>query len=193
MTDEISKGTAQGLMDYLESLIDKGRAPKGSVRLLITAVKAILTKTEGEDAWPKVKILELDTEDTMSRFKNLTLGSYREESYITYQSRFSKAIDWYQTFLANPGWVPKTRERSNKISQQQPSTKRVEKNINVNKQSHAESNESGDVLSVVGPANVIAYPFPLKNGKIAQMLLPEGIESSDVDRMTAFLKALVID
>lgn len=194
MTDDISKGTAKGLIDYLESLIDRGRAPKGSVRLLITATKTILGKTEGEENWTQTKVLEVDTEDVIDRFKNLTLGSYREESYATYQSRLSRAINWYRTFLANPGWVPKTRGQGG----QKETAKKGSNSVNPRTDSRSSAvalagpGVKDDVPPILPELDTITYPFPLKNGGIARIALPNGIDLSDVDRMSAFLRALVV-
>jgi len=98
--------TAKGLIDYLDSLVDKGRLRAGVVAPLKTALIKVLEKTEG-DNWGKVDVIKLDVADAIARFKNLTLGVYTDASYRAYELRTMRTIKWYENFLANPGWFPK--------------------------------------------------------------------------------------
>src|SRR5882672_3109155 len=111
MTENIGNGTAQGAVDFLNSLVEKGRSRVGVIAPLKGALTKILEKTEGED-WESVDVTKLDVDDALARFKNLTLGTYTDASYRAYELRAKRAIDWYKHFLANPGWFPKESTRS---------------------------------------------------------------------------------
>src|ERR1700738_715393 len=106
MTDHIGSGTAQGVIDYLDSLVEKGRSRPSVINPLKTAVTKVLQATESEESWGAIDVTSLDISDVISRFKNKTLSQYTAASYDAYQSRMVRAIGWYKNFLANPGWVP---------------------------------------------------------------------------------------
>lgn len=42
-------------------------------------------------------------------------------------------------------------------------------------------------------SSLIAYPFPLKSGQIAQLNLPTQLEHEDAERLIQFVRALVFD
>lgn len=189
MTDHIGSGTAQGVIDYLDSLVEKGRSRPGVVNPLKTAVTKVLQATEGDESWRVVDVTSLDISDVISRFKNKTLSQYTPASYDAYQSRMVRAIGWYKNFLANPGWVPAQNARSSSSSD-------AKKHTNATEQ-HKASVQVKDTPSPPPQAaqeiDSIPYPFPLENGKLARFYVPTGMTKSDVDRIAGFLNALVIE
>jgi len=190
MTDHIGSGTAKGVIDYLDSLVEKGRSRPGVVNPLKTAVTKVLQTTEGEASWGAVDVTALEVSDVISRFKNKTLSQYTAASYDAYQSRMVRAIGWYKNFLANPGWVPTQNASRSSASQD------IKKQANASEQRKAPTATKGG-LSVIqqGPQEIdsIPYPFPLENGKLARFYVPTGMTKSDVDRIAGFLNALVIE
>jgi hypothetical protein len=42
-------------------------------------------------------------------------------------------------------------------------------------------------------SSLIAYPFPLKSGQMAQLNLPTQLDREDADRLTHFIRALVLE
>lgn len=196
MSESMGSNTASGLIDYLDSLVSKGRSRPGIVSPLKTAVTKVLEKTEGE-RWTAVDMTKIELDDVMARFKNLTMGDYNEASYQAYEARVKRALGWYMNFLENPGWFPKerqrTREANNKGSQ---SDKRIDG------QEHDMKNRSVGVttrsISVASSTEAtksdeIAYPFPLANGETARIFMPKGVTKADIKRLAVFLEALVIE
>jgi hypothetical protein len=41
-------------------------------------------------------------------------------------------------------------------------------------------------------ASFVAYPFPLRSGEIARLHLPPRLDADDAERLTAFIRALVV-
>lgn len=191
MTESIGSSTANGLIDYLDSLVAKGRSRPGVVSPLKTAVTKVLEKTEGEH-WASVNVIKLDIDDAMARFKNLTMGDYNEASYQAYEARVKRAVSWYKNFLNNPGWFPKARQRA---------TSKTHTDTPVSQQESSSDRETPSVSRTISVASSteamksdeIAYPFPLSNGETARIFMPKNVTSADIKRLTGFLEALVIE
>lgn len=202
MTEQLGSGNAKGLVDYLDSLVSKGRTRSGVVVPLKTALVKVLEKTEGED-WEDVDVIKLDVVDAISRFKNFTLGNYTDASYRAYELRMKRAIKWYESFLQNPGWYPKESIRTPKIlsgngkpDSQQSVTEstNVQTSVNIKYTDIPKLSQNTVSLALEAPKiDVIAYPFPLSNGETARIYMPKGISKSDVSRLSGFLEALVIE
>jgi hypothetical protein len=190
MTDNIGSGTAQGVIDYLDSLVEKGRSRSGVVIPLKTAVTKVLQTTEGGASWGAVDVTTLDISDVMSRFKNKTLSQYTPASYDAYQSRMVRAIGWYKNFLANPGWVPAQSMARNGSS---TTSKKPTGMPELGRTPVLSANDAPAAAQPVQELDSIPYPFPLENGKLARFYVPSGMTKSDVDRIAGFLNALVIE
>lgn len=197
MTENLGNGTAKGLIDYLDSLVEKGRSRSGVVTPLKTAITKVLEKTEGDD-WEKVDVTKLDVDDAISRFKNLTLTTYTDASYRAYELRTKRAIKWYENFLENPGWYPKESMRTPRVDNGSSKlAQTAEKTQGASKKS-GKTDETSMSLDAPGShssapkIDAVAYPFPLANGEMARIFLPKGITTADVKRMSVYLEALVI-
>lgn len=189
MTTQIGSGTAQGLIEFLDQLVEKGRAASGSVNPLKTATRQVLSSVEGEDKWSEIDIRSLDVVDYIERFKNLTMGKYTAESYKTYQSRLSRAKEWYTTFLVNPGWTP---SKSSTLNKTKPSKKAEStEQLGVSRtevERHPERKPNS-----LSQGDLIAYPFPLLTGRIVNLYLPVDLKISDAKRIARFVESLSID
>ena len=192
MAGAIGSNTASGLIEYLDSLVVKGRSRPGVVGPLKTAITKVLEKTEG-DNWSDVNVTDLDIDDLMARFKNLTLGVYDSASYRAYESRIKRAAGWYRQFLVDPGWTPKSGDVREKDKAGVTAKKTAIKHP-----VGTDMPTKGNIITVASSTEAaksegIPYPFPLANGQIARIFMPSGLTVGDVERMTLFLKALVID
>lgn len=193
MTEQIGNGTVSGLMAYLDQAIEKGWAPEGAVLPLKTAVKQVFSIDEGVD-WEKAGARNVNLDDVFIRFSNKTLGKYSAQSLATYRSRVARALAWYESFLTNPGWTPKTRGAGRILGK---GTVKKEANITAIVAEPMESNvdtrpfPEKDVKPMV--PNLITYPFPLQSGELAYFYLPAKLTKGDADRMASFLATLVIE
>jgi hypothetical protein len=197
----IGSGTAKGLVEYLDSLVDRGRAPVGAITPLKTAFSKMLEAVEGKN-WGDTDIREFDFEDYTTRFANLTMGKYSDDSLRIYNGRVKKVVGWYLTFLSKPGWSPsfkssgaKTVPKEGKNAQKEQIQK-VEQNVehpapSVQNEtgSRAQDNNQGERPD----DGLISYPFPLATGKLVTLYLPIKLEQADADRIAGFLQTLVVD
>jgi len=201
--NKIGSGKAGGTIEYLDSLVAKGRATAGAVAPLKTAFSKVLETVDGEH-WEEVDVRSLDIDDYLTRFQNLTLGKYNEASYRAYRLRTQKAAEWYKNFLTQPGWTPTFGKQSKKKADKKltakanpnnNTTKEVKQSVenprpnnsNISDNSHQEELRSS-------PTNgLIAYPFPLSDNKLATLYLPTTLKSIDAQRLSAYLQALVVE
>jgi hypothetical protein len=192
MTDQIGSGTAQGLIEYLDQLVVKGKATPGSIVPLKSTLKQVLSTIDGEEDWKKVNIRELDTTDYIERFKNKTIGKYAAPSYPVYLSRINKIKEWYIKFLLDPGWTPKT-ETNGKLQRL-----KIKQSTSAERSSISEK-ENTDASKVEKPVNnnvlndLITYPFPLREGKIVYLSLPIDLTSVEAGRLSKFLDSVSVD
>lgn len=183
----IGPATPMGAIEFFDSLVKKGRSPSGVVSPLKSAVTKVLQKTEG-DSWGQTDLTALDIEDTMWRFKNLTLNEYSEGSYRTYEMRLKKAIEWYLKFRRNPGWIPPETAR-----QTVPQKPDAVSDTSVPRPGGGDLDASPVFRTSTRPiATALTYPFPLASGKIAELHIPTDVTASDIERMRNFLESLII-
>lgn len=105
-------GTAASAIKYLDYLIEKGRATNGAINPLKIAFTKVMETIDGKDGWQAVQVRNVDVDDYMNRFGNLTLGKYSSDSLTVYKSRVKKVVEWYIRFLDNPGWTPEIQRRN---------------------------------------------------------------------------------
>lgn len=198
MTEQIGSGTAKGLAEYLDSLVEKGRASQGAITPLKGTFTKVLKTVDG-DQWGNVNVREINVKDYSQRFGNLTLGKYSNDSLRIYESRIKKVVDWYLTFLSNPGWVPTFSRQSKKVASK---TRADNSKINKEKSSQEVHNretssderesERHEETKPTQSDGLVAFPFPLTNGKMATLYLPVGLEKNDADRIATFIQTLVV-
>lgn len=203
--NKIGSGQAGGVIEYLDSLVSKGRATTGAVAPLKTAFSKVLETVDGE-SWEEVDVRSLDIDDYLTRFQNLTLGKYNEASYRAYRLRTQKAAEWYKNFLTQPGWTPTFGKQTKKASDKKHTATKTRTSSAVESKearqpaenSPAQAAEAGDrthqnELRSSHTNGLIAYPFPLSDGKLATLYLPTALKSVDAQRLSAYLQALVFE
>lgn len=185
---DIASGNARGLLAFMDFMIDKGYGSAGAITPWKSAAKQVFSTVEGEH-FEELDVRELDIDEYMDRFQNRSIGKYSAESLRAYRQRFRKAVDAYRSYLSDPNWRPALKRNPKPKKGEEALAKKISR-----ASSSEPSSSSGEGTQLVPPrsASLIAYPFPLKNGQMAQLHLPaSGLESDDADRLTAFLRSLV--
>jgi hypothetical protein len=96
----IQSGTAEGLLQFLDWVVAKGYGPATAAGPQKSAVKQVLTVTEGDD-FGSLDIRSLDLDDLLSRFEVRALGDLKAESIGAYRNRFTRAVEAYREFLSS--------------------------------------------------------------------------------------------
>lgn len=183
---DIASGNVGGLLAFLDFMINKGYGTAGSINPWKSAVKQVFSTVEGDD-FEEFDVRSFDFDEYVERFQNRSIGKYSAESLRAYRQRSRKAIEAYRAYLADPNWRPApSRAPRPKTSSGEP-MKRAKHEIK------QEANDPPGSPPLPSPA-LITYPFPLKNGQMAQLHLPtKGLNREDADRLTHFIRALVFD
>lgn len=190
----IGDGKAKNVIEYLDTILDKGKATPGAISPLKISFTKVLQIVEGEN-WEETDIRTIDIQDYMNRFANLTMGRYSPESLTVYKSRVNKVLIWYKQFLDNPGWTPEIRRRSPKNK-----TKAYISTSNTSIKSRRDTTPMPLVdkihqqpIDSMDTDNRVSYPYPLLNGELIYLSLPRKLTKQDAKRIAAFVEGVAID
>ena len=188
-----TKATGRALADHWTWTISKGLMNPKTARALRRACESVLSVYED---WEDLDVRKLDVEDALTRFRNLKSRNFKPSSIPTYESRFQRAVASYLEYLDDPGgWKPKQRAPR---PQRPPKAARRK----TEPDEHGRYTDEEGVFRETVPdwltnqlpvSKLMDYPFPLRDGVIAHLLLPRDLSAKDVRRLTAFMETLVIE
>lgn len=185
-TENIGNGTSAGLVEYLDTIVEKGRGTPGAIQPLKTAFTKVVQEVDGTD-WGKKLVAEIDIDDYVSRFGNLTRGKYSDKSLSVYKSRVNRVVGWYLKFMDQAGWMPT-------LSARQPRKSAV-------KSPKAASNpgENGDDLPGNNEKDLVIKPgmhkieLALRVDAPVTLILPRDLMATEVATITAILNSLTMN
>jgi len=173
--------SARALIDHWSWAAQKGLMNRNTAGGLRSACSRVL-EALGED-WEQMNVAELDVEETLVRFQNLKKKDFRPQVLEEYKQRFRKAIRSYLDYLANPGsWKPTAQEK--------PTAS--QRNGRDRKSSAPLAQPLPSQPSPRHGSDEIEYPFPLRSGVMARLILPKDLSRDDVSRLSAFMGMLVV-
>jgi hypothetical protein len=195
-------GKAKSVIDYLENLVDKGKASAGAIGPLKIAFTKVMQTVDGK-SWKEVDVKTVDLEDYMTRFANLTMGKYSTYSLAAYKTRAGKALTWYLKFLETPGWTPSIQRRklAEKPKPKAEAPKPPTAPENVSEQPPvALTATTPTAAPQPAPATLpeassdrILYPYPLSDGQLIHISLPVKLSKLDAKRIGAFIDSIAVD
>jgi hypothetical protein len=172
---------AGSLVEHWSWAAEKGLMNRNTAAGFRSACARVL-EVLGDD-WEQSDISRLDVEELLLRFQNLKKKDFRPQVLETYKQRFRKALTSYLEYLENPGgWKPVNQERSaasqrnDRTAKRQPATNQV----------------ATPPPSMRTGTDEVEYPFPLRSGVMARLVLPRDLTREDVNRLTAFMSMLVV-
>lgn len=185
-------GKVKNALEYLDNLIEKGKSTKGAITPLKIAFTKVMQIVDG-DNWENTEVKNIDVEDYLSRFANLTMGKYSSGSLTVYKSRVNKVVDWYTQFLDKPGWTPDVQRRN-----RAPKTdaKKKSQSISVTESQtttpSVTPNTPQSMASIANTSNRILYPYPLLDGQLVHISLPVKLFKEDAKRIGVFIESIAI-
>jgi hypothetical protein len=168
----------------------------GAMRAACSQVLGVL------DNWQTVNVTELDVDDVLKRFKTLRYSDFKPESLETYDQRFRQALRSYLAYVQDPGkWRFSTRDRAVTASKNgggRAKAKQTPESTDEDDGTEADSTPRLGFRSLTprderldGGRNT--YPFPLRAGFTAQLVLPPDLKASEVKRLSTFMSTLVAE
>lgn len=185
-------GKAKNVLEYLDNLIEKGKATKGAIAPLKVAFTQVIRVVDG-DSWEETVVKSIDVEDYMARFANLTMGKYSSDSLTVYKSRVNKVVSWYTQFLDKPGWTPDVQKRNRAPKAVIASKQKIETTQPASVQASSQSGAPQSMPEIANTPGRILYPYPLLDGQLIHISLPIKLMKSDARRIAAFIESIAID
>src|SRR5680860_65682 len=168
-------GTGTGLSEHWNWAAKRGLMNDNTAGALRSACTQVLAV---EENWESLDVRRLDVDDFINRFENLRKKDFTPQSLATYGSRFRRAVKSYLDYLDNPkSWRFEGRERT------------TQRERNLQRQSALKPVETSSAESV----EMVAYPFPVRAGVMAEIVLPADLRSSEAKRLAALLESVAID
>lgn len=187
MAGLIGTKTPAGLFEFCDAMISQGYVTAGAADPWKTATKKVLGAVYGEEEFEKLDLSTLDLDDAVARFRTKTLGSYKEDSITAYGRRMKNAVEAYLAYVDH-GKTPEARKARPAAA---PKAKATEKPKSAVKPAGQQQAVLAEPLSPAAPqGQLIAFPFPLKSGEMAELRLPRELQPEDADRLTAFVNVL---
>jgi len=173
--------TGKDFIEFWSWASDKGGMNKNTANSLATAVKQVIYI---EENWQTIDVNSLDVNKLLLRFQNARKKEFTPESLHVYERRFKQALGLFLDYQRDPvNW---------KYKSQASNTRKT----NMMKHRNLRSPESdGDSFGSQHISNVpmVDYPYPLRENCIVRIKLPIDLRISDVDRLSSFLRTLVVD
>lgn len=185
---EIADGNARGLLAFMDFMIEKGYGSAAAIGPWKSAARQVFERVEGE-GFEDTDVRSFDIDEYIGRFENRSHGKYSANSLRAYRGRFRKAVESYRSYLADPNWRPALRPSSRLVK----SNGTAEKPTRSRPRTEAKAPSEQTTQVPTATSSLIAYPFPLKSGQIAQLQLPTQLEHEDAERLIQFVRALVFD
>jgi hypothetical protein len=184
-SSRIQDGSAEGLLQFLDYVVNKGYGPPSAVTPWKSAARQVLQTVEGSDDYGDVDVRSLDLEDYLDRFETLARSNIKVESVQAYRRRFTNAVEAYLAFITG-GKVPTFRQGGRR-PRAEPQAKA----------SKADAPQAAPAAPTPAPRQsgepMIDYPFPVRPGVVASLRLPARWERADAERLATFARALVYE
>lgn len=178
--------TGEALVEHWNWAIEKGlmnRNTAGSLRAACTQVLGVA------ENWKQIDVMTLDPEDLLNRFRNLRARDFTPESLEAYGRRFRAALRSFKSYIESPNsWKPANRERNGLGSESSRRAKAVSKSA-----STSPSDARDEPIPSQRLIGLVDYPFPLREGVNARLVLPRDLTKSEVRRLSGFMAALAVD
>jgi hypothetical protein len=169
--------TGRALVDHWSWAAEKGVMNKNTAAGLRAACGQVMSVV---DNWETADVKALDVEDTLVRFQNLKKKAFKPTVLETYKRRFRQAVASYLSYLDDPaGWKPRTIDRSAANDRGNGGDQPAE--------SPRPSRHE------IPQAGLVEYPYPLRDGQIARLVLPRDLKMAEVKRLAAFMSTLAVD
>jgi hypothetical protein len=181
--NNIPTGTAAGLLEFLDWLVEKGYGTSAALGPWKSASSRVFEMVEPTEDVGSIDVRSIDVADYLERFGNKAIGTkLKQESVVSYGQRFEKAVAAYLEYLDHKK-LPAIRRVGTRMRPKAEPTP-IKKNGNGN--GHT-----------VGPeaevSSLIDYPFPLRSGQVAYLKLPMRLDKADAERLGTFVRTLAFE
>ena len=148
-------------MQFLDRASATGRIKPDMAGRLAAAVRKVL---EFDDHWEEIDMSQVDAENVLARFRNLSALAYSPGSLIEYERRFKRARAMFLEYVNNPSnWKHNGQIAQNKKTTSEQVGKTKRKTVTPTTPTTPTQNEMAEMASVatsVADVQMIDYPPP---------------------------------
>lgn len=181
---DLNSPTVGGLLAYGDWLKEKNYQGSNAVEAWKTAIKKVFETVEPEQ-YESISLDGLDLDEYVGRFKVAAGSAYKAETIDVYARRIRNAIEAHEHYRKH-GKPPSFRKPARRAKHGQKSHASAKP---------AKAADGATDASNGGEAagSLVRFPFPLRNGQMAELKLPAQLDKADADRLSVFLRALQYD
>jgi hypothetical protein len=174
LSTETTETTGKALLEHWSWAAEKGLMNKNTAGGLRAACGQVLSVLDDGEA---LDVRTLDIDDTLTRFVNLKKKDFKPAVLETYKRRFRQAVASYLAYLNDPGaWKPRTVERAGNGGD-----------------SDTDRAEPRPAKREPVTGGMVDYPFPVRDGQTARLVLPRDLRADEAKRLSAFMATLVVE
>lgn len=176
--------TGKEFVEFWSWVVSKGLMKGNTARSLGAASRQVLGI---DDDWESRDVSAIDVDDTLRRFKNIRQKDFKPESLNAYERRFQQALSLFLEYKRDPAnWKFVGHEGSSRRA-------RGSKGNSSSEEQGIHDFSEGTSGDAIPPVSLMEYPFPLREACIVKLRLPYDLKVSEVERLSAFMRALAID
>ena len=182
-----SNGTGAGLISFLTWAIDKNELVSSTASALRTGCQKVLAV---DQSWQSIELRSADVDSMLVRFQNKHRGDMKDRTREQYAQRFRQAVEMYIRWLDGDAWKPSTRVQHPKS----PLGSSIQNTSTVNgPQGLSNPSPPKSEINVRLQNGFLTYPYPIRPGIQASIILPEDLTPEEAKRLSAFIAALAIN
>ncbi len=182
-THSINAKTIGGTFVFLDWMVSKGYGTEAQVNPWRGALKRVFSTVEGTEDYASFDWSNVDLDDYLERFQRIAGQHYKTESIVAYGRRVRNALDAHTHYLET-GRAPASKPREPRRKKEQPAA-------SVDGKGYAGTvTPIGTAPSAPTPPDMVSFPYPLSDGRMATLILPPRLKSDDVTRITTFIRTL---
>lgn len=187
ITPSINTKTIGGTNVFLEWMVSKGYGTEAQVNPWRGALKQVFSTVEGTEDYESFDWSNIDLDDYLERFQRIAGQNYKTESIAAYGRRVRNALDAHMHYLET-GRAPASKPREPRRKKEQSAAP-----------AGGKGNGGGTVTPIAAatstptPPDMVSFPYPLSDGRMATLILPPRLKSDDVSRITTFIRTLEVE
>jgi hypothetical protein len=180
----MSKTSGKEFIDFWGWAAEKGLMNENTARALSAAAKRVISIDE---EWEEKDVSKINPDEHIGRFNNLSSREFKPESLQAYARRFKQALSLFMEYQRDPAnWKPSTVISPTKRA-------RVQKQDSLKNGFQGSEGIVDDESEASTAQSFMEYPFPLRESCIVRLRLPSDLKVAEVERLSAFMKALAVD
>ena len=175
--------TGKQFVEFWSWAAKKDLLNKNTAKSFAAPVRQIISVNENLET---MDVSRVDATELFRRFQNVRGKDFRPDSLNAYSRRFKQALDLFLRYTNDPtSW--KFKGYTNTGRKTKPAKADQQQRDVLDDALEMPVSQTGSVTPMID------YQFPLRDNCIVRLKLPADLKVSEVDRLAAFMRILVLD